>query len=68
MGFEEGRAQALRGARNDFNMSSGGQGDRDLYDNYSRHNPPRPKTGYKAQPGYYDQEAYNDYRNDSYYD
>ena len=51
LGMEEKRAQALRGARQDFygQMSSGGQGDCDLYDNYSRDNPPRPKTGYKSQ-------------------
>jgi len=71
LGMEEGRVQALRGARNDFvgSVSSGGQGDRDLYDNYSRNNPPRPKTGYKSQPGHYDrEEGYQENRDDSYYD
>lgn len=65
--MEEKRAEALRGARGDFygNISSGGQGDRDLYDNYSRANPPRPKTGYKSQD-YNDSSHYLDDPNYEY--
>jgi hypothetical protein len=50
MSMEENRAAVLRGARRDpyGQISSGGQGDRDLYDSYSRNNPPRPRTGYKS--------------------
>ena len=56
MSMEERRATALKSVRRDpygsaYNVSSGGQGDRDLYDSYmnnTRSNPPRPKTGYKS--------------------
>ncbi len=50
MSMEESRAAALKGARRDpyGQISSGGQGDRDLYDSYSRNNSSRPKTGYKS--------------------
>jgi hypothetical protein len=67
MGMDSMRAQALQGARQDFygQMSSGGQGDADLYDNYSRYNnPPRPKTGYKMQQRPHDNTHYLDDPND----